>query len=273
MGWLQEGNNWYFLSWFDRNNNGYPEGYKIKDKTMTIDGVSYTFDSNGVCQSTPRLGWVFENESDFDSTGEPLQAQRWEYYEPTGKILSGWHELPAKNGSETNHWFYFENGVAYLGWLEQEGNWYYLKLADDNNNGLVEGYMLQNITYNIDGIDYVFDSSGVCQNPPSSQNNTNSLSSGRSIPPQEEVIEENNDDSSSTSSTEEENKEHENTTDDNTNNNNEEEENEDTSSEEDNSSNVSASIAGLLGEEKTSKGKFVLPKEAYNLRRYFMGIY
>ena len=272
MGWLQDNGNWYFLSWFDRNNNGYVEGLMFRDMDYTIDGINYHFDENGVCQSTPRLGWVFENESDFDSTGEPLQAQRWEYYEPTGQILSGWHELPAKNGSTTNHWFYFENGVAYLGWLEQEGNWYYLKLADDNNNGLVEGYMLQNITYNIDGVDYTFYSDGICQNPPSqTSNSTNNAPASVDEPvSSNESISEENDSSNSNNevqeqpedqSTNESNKEQKNT--------NNEEENEETN----NVPDLSASIYGIFENEKNTKTKFILPKEAYNLRRYFMGVF
>lgn len=40
-GWVQVGEKWYYLD---------PNGVMIADTTMTIDGVSYTFDANGVMQ-------------------------------------------------------------------------------------------------------------------------------------------------------------------------------------------------------------------------------
>ena len=49
----RKNNNIYFFSWFDDNNDGIVDGNMIKNKTMTIDGVNYTFDIKGVCQNPP----------------------------------------------------------------------------------------------------------------------------------------------------------------------------------------------------------------------------
>ena len=50
VGWYQDkqGNKYYFSS-FDNDGNGYVEGLRFENTTKTIDGVSYTFDANGVC--------------------------------------------------------------------------------------------------------------------------------------------------------------------------------------------------------------------------------
>ena len=49
LGWHTENNNTYYLSEFDGDNNNYVDGNRVHDATLEIDGVSYTFDSNGVC--------------------------------------------------------------------------------------------------------------------------------------------------------------------------------------------------------------------------------
>ena len=54
VGWHQDGNNnWNFYSWFDLDNNGYVEGYRVEGMSMEIGGETYTFDPNGVSDKSP----------------------------------------------------------------------------------------------------------------------------------------------------------------------------------------------------------------------------
>ena len=50
-GWLELDGKKYYLSTFDPDGNGYMDCNRISDATITIDGESYTFDSDGVCIS------------------------------------------------------------------------------------------------------------------------------------------------------------------------------------------------------------------------------
>lgn len=49
LGWYTENNNTYYLSEFDGDNNNYVDGNRVHDTTLEIDGISYTFDENGIC--------------------------------------------------------------------------------------------------------------------------------------------------------------------------------------------------------------------------------
>lgn len=49
LGWHTENNNTYYLSEFDGDNNNYVDGNRVHDTTLEIDGISYTFDENGIC--------------------------------------------------------------------------------------------------------------------------------------------------------------------------------------------------------------------------------
>ena len=50
LGWHEEDNKKYYLSTFDEGEqNNYVDARMLHDETKTIDGTSYTFDSNGVC--------------------------------------------------------------------------------------------------------------------------------------------------------------------------------------------------------------------------------
>ena len=48
-GWLELDGKKYYLSTFDDDGNGYLDGRRFNSETREIDGVSYTFDENGVC--------------------------------------------------------------------------------------------------------------------------------------------------------------------------------------------------------------------------------
>ena len=214
----------------------------------------------------------FENESTW-TISDPLTEQKWLYYDNGTKVMNGWINVPGRmDNTGALQWFYMKDGYMYMGWLEENGNWYFLSWFDRNNNGYAEGHMFHDITYNIDGVDYTFDSDGICQNPPSqTSNSTNNAPASVDEPDSSnESISEENDSSNSNNevqeqpedqSTNESNKEQKNT--------NNEEENEETN----NVPDLSASIYGIFENEKNTKTKFILPKEAYNLRRYFMGVF
>ena len=48
LGWHTENNNTYYLSEMDSDNNNYVDGNRVTG-TLEIDGISYTFDENGIC--------------------------------------------------------------------------------------------------------------------------------------------------------------------------------------------------------------------------------
>ncbi len=48
-GWLELDGKKYYLSTFDDDGNGYMDNRRFNGETREIDGVSYTFDENGVC--------------------------------------------------------------------------------------------------------------------------------------------------------------------------------------------------------------------------------
>ena len=68
----------------------------------------------------------------------------------------GWKK---HNYSEEYYELYYLNGdgTCKVGWFLDNGNWYYW---DEES-----GYAYNNGTYEIDGIDYIFDQNGVCLNP------------------------------------------------------------------------------------------------------------
>ena len=68
-----------------------------------------------------------------------------------GKMSTGWKQI---DGS----WYYFNsNGHMMTGWIQLDGKYYYLNPAN-------EGRMIAGTTATINGTQYTFDASGICQN-------------------------------------------------------------------------------------------------------------
>lgn len=100
-------------------------------------------------------GWKLLNPDVQDIT-----QQNYEYWTTTTeKIMSGWHELEDYYGNKQE--YYFENGLAYKGWLEYNGKNYYLSTFDTDGNGYVNCDLIRNTTMEIDGQCYEFSSTGV----------------------------------------------------------------------------------------------------------------
>ncbi len=103
-----------------------------------------------------KSGWVLVNNK------EPMEDQKFEYWENGSKIMSGWHDLTDFSGRPNT--YYFEDGYSYHGWLELDGKKYYLSTFDDDGNGYLDGRRFNSETREIDGVSYTFDENGVCTN-------------------------------------------------------------------------------------------------------------
>ena len=104
-----------------------------------------------------RIGkdWVLKNSK------TPLKEQKWEYYiNNKKKLQNGWYKL--QDFSNTDQYYFFENGFMKLGWYtDSNNNTYYLSEQDSDGNGYADGNRVSG-TINIDGTDYTFDENGVC---------------------------------------------------------------------------------------------------------------
>ena len=107
-----------------------------------------------------RIGkdWILTNNTN------PIKNQKWEYYYNNGlKLQNGWYKL--KDFSGVDQYYFFENGFMKLGWYtDTNNNTYYLSEFDEDNNNYVDGKRLTNTTKEIDGVNYTFDSNGICTN-------------------------------------------------------------------------------------------------------------
>jgi hypothetical protein len=70
----------------------------------------------------------------------------------TGHYQEGWNL-----NSKDHKWYYLKDHVNVKGWLELDGNWFYL---DE------QGAMVNDTTLKIDGVEYTFSRSGKCTNTP-----------------------------------------------------------------------------------------------------------
>ncbi|WP_034450183.1 hypothetical protein [Butyrivibrio sp. AE2032] len=129
--WLNSGGKWYyFTKW----------GMMISDaENYTIDGIDYSFDSNGVCKNPSAK---------------------------SGKI-TGWYKRAGEYGIHVNgkigwyyYWYYYDqNGNMYTNkWLNSGGKWYYF----DKNGQMA---CRKNFYISSEGKTFDFDSNGVCLNP------------------------------------------------------------------------------------------------------------
>ena len=105
-------------------------------------------------------GWDFVNESSFDDPSQHLSEQQWAYYDTIGQVMNGWIELPDLYGVYQK--YYFENGIAHIGWLHINGEHYFLSDEDDDGNGYVNCGAYRNETKLIGNRTYTFDSDGKC---------------------------------------------------------------------------------------------------------------
>lgn len=92
------------------------------------------------------LGWYYFNEKGVMQSGWILSNGKWYYLnEQTnekgyfGEMLTGWQEL---NFNGDTNWYYFdeESGAMQTGWLQWNGDWYYLN--DAHNDKGWKGAML-----------------------------------------------------------------------------------------------------------------------------------
>ena len=147
FGWLQIGNNYYYL---DKNDEY--SGRMTADEKKTINGYNYFFEGGGVMQT----GWVKRPEGwyytypglmAYDQT---LTIGNTEYvFKFGGAMYTGWRYI-----SGEGYYYYDENsGQKISGWKSVNGNWYYL---DPSNNKI----MVSNSWKQINGYWYYFVSSG-----------------------------------------------------------------------------------------------------------------
>ena len=187
--WLFSGGYWYY---FDE------DGYMLSGITgYSVGGIDYDFDEDGVCLNPYAAandqelvtGWVHEE-------GYGPERDKWYYYDEDGSLHKGWlkdngkwyYLDPIDDGVMTygikyidDKSYYFDNrsGAMRTGWIKTtsgswlyaaadgelfidrwvcvDGNWYYIDFR--------EYCIIDCENYTIDGIDYTFDSDGVCQNP------------------------------------------------------------------------------------------------------------
>ena len=116
---------------------------------ITVQGVKC---ENG--QLINNTNWCLTNP------GATLKNQKFEYWlSDSEKYNSGWHDIEDLYGiSQT---YYFQNGYAYIGWLEENGDRYFLSDLDDDNNGYVNCNLIKNETRKIENECYSFDLDGI----------------------------------------------------------------------------------------------------------------
>ena len=123
--WLNSGGKWYYFDYDCHMAAGV--------ENLMIDGVDYSFDSNGSCTNP--------DAASVKITGWHKRCDYYDYY----------------SQSNNYSWFYYgPDGVMYKEkWLLSGGNWYYFDSY---------GFMCRSTQF-IDGKYYDFDSNGVCLNP------------------------------------------------------------------------------------------------------------
>ena len=105
--------------------------------------------------------WVLVNRT-WGSPSDYLLSQRWSYFENGNKIESGFRTLNDLYGEQRK--YFFLDGVAQIGWLNYNGNYYYLSEEDDDGNGYVNCGAFMSETKTIGNKSYTFNSDGVCTN-------------------------------------------------------------------------------------------------------------
>ena len=157
--WIQDYGDWYYLG---------SDGRKCTGRRQ-IDGEWYTFDSNGVLQSS-------ESGSSYPSSGYTVRYDengKARIYDRQGnEMKSGWYEVDGEWYCINNYgagvvkcWRDGKDGyprylkadgtMAHDEWIQDYGNWYYLT-ADGTKAA---------VPIVINGVTYYFGLAGICINP------------------------------------------------------------------------------------------------------------
>ncbi len=182
-GWNQIESIWYYFNdqgdmltgwqkiedlWYYFNSNGEMMKYWQK-----IDGSWYYFCGSGyMVKHWYKVGndWYYFNASGVMQTGWQKINNVWYYFGDNGSMKNGWQKVGGL-------WYYFESdGHMITGWRLSGGYWYYFKDSGDMKTGWhssggtwyyldSNGRMVTNVTLNIGGKDYIFDTNGKCTNP------------------------------------------------------------------------------------------------------------
>lgn len=126
VGWLQEGDNWYY---YDHH------GDRVVD-WLFVDNKWYYLGNDGAMQT----GWL-------------QYGGTWYYLNESGVMQTGWVKYDTDPVDAGDDWFYMnQDGAMQTGWLYDGGNWYYL-----HPSGKMEKYWLE-----LNGKSYAFND-GVMQ--------------------------------------------------------------------------------------------------------------
>ena len=171
-GWSQNGNTWYYYNdnsgqmvrddwvqsdgkWYNMNHDGVMQVNRLIDDTYFVDG-------NGVMVTN---AWMYSNDG---WSNENV----WRYFGSNGKAYTnGWKQID-------NVWYHFSDSIMDSGWLELDGDTYYLgssgamttgwrELPDANDEWGVcwyyfssNGKMASDGEKTISGETYIFDDQG-----------------------------------------------------------------------------------------------------------------
>lgn len=129
--WVQFDGDWYYVK----------DGQLVQNEFLTVDGQTYYMNYNGVMETNTEFN-IYDSDSD-----------RTCYYrvDKDGHLVKGWFRY---NESDTDWYYYDENGVRAEGLQHVDGKDYYFNY---------EGVMTTNQTVVIDGTFYYFGSNGVLE--------------------------------------------------------------------------------------------------------------
>ena len=161
-GWVQLGDNWYYLNKNGGNNSG---------QTMTgwqkINNKWYYFEGDGRMAVNAWADGCYLNADGVMATGWLQLGENWYYLNPKsgngyGKYMTGWQQIGGKryyfdgNGvmarnTAVDGSYLADDGSVITGWKQMEdGNWYYLTAKGEKQTGW----------HQINNRWYYFDSSG-----------------------------------------------------------------------------------------------------------------
>ena len=178
FGWLQLGENWYYL---DESNEEYL-GLLVTDCKKEIGGRTYYFNSDGAMQTgwvKQPEGWYYTDANGNKKIGWLQLGKSWYYLDGSNEEYPGL--MVAGQKKEINGYTYFfeGGGVMQTGWVRQPEGWYYaypggnqrtgwLQLGEkwyylDGSNEEYPGLMVTGPKEEIDGYTYFFEGGGVMQ--------------------------------------------------------------------------------------------------------------
>lgn len=133
--WVQFDGDWYYVK----------DGQLVQNEFLTVNGQTYHMNYNGVMETNTEFS-IYDSDSD-----------RTCYYrvDKDGHLVKGWFRY---NESDTDWYYYDENGVKAEGLQNLNGATYYFKNDYDGN-----GEMVANQAVVIDGTFYYFGSNGALE--------------------------------------------------------------------------------------------------------------